>query len=469
MLLKEKFKGRWSLGISDKDTSYIGLLEYDPEEGGYLNLTIVEPVPQLGNKFEKFDYIFGQTDEGEKLTLINCNVMNVSWGGGGVTNVKIFTNTIFIGFWLPKKPLKNLLSLTVRFNNLPEWLGAERSGFTINHKNKFTELDIKYKQHKELKVNISNDLSVNLNQHLLTIPLKPDPISGISVNESFDIQIKVTKPKTFEYLYRLMEHLQYYFSVAQLSYEKPINIYIEKYHKDNGKNDKRWKYARVLYSKSLYNRADKKIKQHEMLFTYLHIEYMFERSLKQWIKKEQVLRISLILYIIANYRNNRSLESRFLGLIQALEVFHRKRKKGKYIDDEKFNKNIYVPLVNAIPKDVPDDFRNSIKGKLKYLHEYSLLKRIKSICNEHKDVLSNIVPGYESKLTKIVDYRNLLTHFPRNLKYDDKTIKDILLCSDLISLILELSYLKEIGFTKDKIKYLLNNQTYRRKYWKNLY
>ena len=120
------------------------------------------------------------------------------------------------------------------------------------------------------------------------------------------------------------------------------------------------------------------------------------------------------------------------------------------MEPEEYATEILPSLVDAIPNDLDKSFRNSLKARLKYGYDYPLRKRLNLLLSEHEQAIEKVAPDAKSLSGKVVDLRNWLTHLPPEGEVDAGT-EDFLRYEFLLRLLLELSFLAEIGFSPQEI------------------
>ena len=153
-----------------------------------------------------------------------------------------------------------------------------------------------------------------------------------------------------------------------------------------------------------------------MLFKFTDIKDSFEEKINSWIKAYDVIESALNLFFSVRYSQNQYVESEFLSLAQAFETYHRQLNKSS----KKIN---YV---------------DRVKGIIKPFHKY---------INDNIEEISETI-----KIT-----RNYYTH------YDDRNLNKAISCQELPNLsrkmegILQLNFLKLIGFTETEIDKIYNS------------
>jgi hypothetical protein len=216
----------------------------------------------------------------------------------------------------------------------------------------------------------------------------------------------------------------------------------------------------VFYRAREFQETSKKLHPLDMVFFLGDIKDDLERYLDNWFKKAQLIQPVYDLYFATLYSPKMYLQHEFLSLIQALEVYHRRVYGGKYISDASF-KDIYVKLVGAIPEGTAEDFKASLKGKMNYLHEYSLRKRLKKITDNLNSVIGILIKNTDAFIDDVENTRNFLTHYDKSLDGKGKTGNELYVLTEKTKFLLEMCFLLEMGMPMDKIKNLADrNQRY---------
>jgi hypothetical protein len=111
-------------------------------------------------------------------------------------------------------------------------------------------------------------------------------------------------------------------------------------------------------------------------------------------------------------------ESGFLAMMQAIEAYCRIRSRETYLTAEEFAE-VTAGMSKCIPDGTETNVRNSLRGKLGFLNEFSLKDRLRSLVDQNKWLESTLRysddPARHAEDTKkfikdVVDARNSLTH-----------------------------------------------------------
>ena len=107
---------------------------------------------------------------------------------------------------------------------------------------------------------------------------------------------------------------------------------------------------------------------YDMLFTFKDISDRFEILLKNWFEKADTLGPVYDLYFGTLYNPRMYLQHQFLSLIQAIEVYHRRKFEGKYLSDDD-----YEPIYEKF-----EEFINELAIEPFFKEEASFKEALKS-------------------------------------------------------------------------------------------
>lgn len=174
-------------------------------------------------------------------------------------------------------------------------------------------------------------------------------------------------------------------------------------------------------------------------------------------------------------------QNRFINLIQAVEIFLRRRRPGSYLTDEvskEFTnrlKDNYKTLFAELTKDLNDskivspnlsedlnglkNLRERLNGGLPYINEKSLRSRIKeafgSLSTDECDLVSD---NAQKLISKAVDTRNYLTHFSEELQAKSLTGLELYKASEGLKILIILLMLDELGIEEaSRVKLIKEN------------
>jgi hypothetical protein len=460
-----EYMGVWWLP-ENPDNQKSGILKYNPKEGASLELIGTfksnDDIRAIDNKvLSSPNIILGVTVNGKPITLYKCQEIKFILNLFGLPKSTFSVKAIFIGNHFKNEEEIIFDFISVSYSNLEDWVGI--SG--ISQRNEFDKsghlkkITWNYEFPMEIKTKIDNfDISTyfSLNHGLHRY--------SINLNQTTFIKIKPHDPIGFkEYHHGIMQNIRDFLSLAMGKAIYP-RIIIGKpkaslQQSANGEiilND-----IQIFIQLGKFSDFSNKINPFEMLFTFNDLAENFGTYLKNWIDKSSSLGPVYELYFGTLYNASMYPIHEFLSLALALEAYHRRIFGGKYVSDEYF-KPQYEAILKAIRNDIPDDFKESLRMKSKYLNEYSLRKRLKDILESLGDCIDIVIKSADSFVNDICNTRNYLTHYDDRLKPLAKNGQDLYWLIQKMKFVIEICFLSELGFSVENIKALIaKTQKYR--------
>ncbi len=423
----QEFTGIWYLP-DKQDNPVAGMLHYNKKEKILLELIgslFHEDNPVKVFFDDESDYqpiIYGESSDGKKMTLVNCNKGAQSYNFSSRFPLTSFNcQYIIVGTHLIDKNQRCFNRINVIIPELSQWIYPsliEKKIFFDNEKLSKYEINIPLEQ-KILK-------EVELNDHFKLI-LK----SGCNFKESNDqrdlkvnqytyfqvetIDEKSAFPDFLEQAYLFIHFL----SLASLTAQSPTEIYL--FNNDDFQAFNNEKHFNAIEILSI-NRFEESNKEKAiLLFRYNKIENEFPEIIKKWysLSKELAPIRNHLLNSIQKKTTFTSLD--FLIVVQALEGYHTRfvkfQKKGRIYLRERLEHliQLYSPEIQKI-----------------------------------KDIDFNI--------QKVVDSRDYFSHFfPRSEKTNIVDGLELFELTKKLKLLLICCVLDLVGFSKQKINEIVKS------------
>lgn len=445
---KFEYKGLWWVpGKSRKKVN--GVLTFDPKEGLNLDLNGVLLDIRGEGKNIIAEILLGIAKDGTPITLEDCFTTSIN-PGFGFSESSVVANQAVIGAHLKSGKQTKLNRIKARFSRIDEWLRI--SGLKARTK-KDNCLVVEYE--KPAPITISLDSGGNL---IIGFGYRLERTSKKAVTASITqntyVSINGLKDSSRRNYFKHLYLAERFFSLGILEpiYPLSIEVDIQKTSLRRGRYNSFYKPIYVVYP--LPGIPDTGTIKHpdRMLFTFSDIRIDFEKYIKNWYKKSDFIMPVFDLYFGTLYNKEMYLEQRFLNLVQAVEVFHRRNYLGKYQTDSDFKSSVYKKLSCAIPLTLDSDYTKALKGKIKYLNEFSLRGRLKEIFKDYDVILREIVNRRGEFINHVVNTRNYFTHYDAPSKSSAKTGKKLIELCDCLEFIIEVCLLCELGFSKDGIR-----------------
>lgn len=184
----------------------------------------------------------------------------------------------------------------------------------------------------------------------------------------------------------------------------------------------------------------------EFLFKLPDIAGLEQDCFGNWFAKAEWLDPVCALYFGTLYNPSKYLDFNFLALVQAVEAYHRRA------SDETDQPPVeHEARMKAILDAAPSSHRDWLERKLAYSNELSLRRRLKHLLTQSSTVLEDLVPDRKAMISAIYDNRNYLTHYNPALKGRAAAGARLLLMVEVLKLLLQVSFLGELGLPASKI------------------
>ncbi len=408
----------------------------------------------ISPRLKTLNIILGISVDGKKITLYKCTerLSNANFREELIFPL-FHPHLTFIGTHFQKKEDIKFKKLYIHYSYLDKWVNV--SGFKIEPDMLKKEIVIKYKHPEPICASIGEDYKISIDFES-TAPIIPSSIQKeVNVKQKTYIKIESSTEKSLEEYDNDILLLQYFLSLGVTEPVYPLAIKGLTKASDEGTVE------------ILYNQLQETFKVPEksfvkMLFTYRDISDQFETLIGNWFKKADTLKPVYDLYFGILYNPWMYLEYQFLGLTQAIEAYHRRVFKGKYLSDED-----YVPICQKIIKEFANElcgtnssFKEAWKSKMKYGNEYSLRKRLKDLFEKHQEIFKPFIENKKLFIGKVVDTRNYLTHYDKSLEKNAAKEKELYNITQKLKIIMQTCLLSELGFDSEKISKFLSNQIY---------
>jgi hypothetical protein len=444
-----ELKGIWWLP-EKPDTQISGVLAFDNEKKISLELlgSFRELTSLGGRDFFQPELILGISDVGHICTLFRNIETNSQLNFPGIQKSIIETQYLFIGKHFKSPDDIIFPSLKVSFTNLENWLTIRPFSLEIpdNKENKDWKLIHKWpsefkSQLAEIESYIESTHEFNTGGNLIT--------DAIWKSKAF-LQITPNEAKDFKWYWGMMYDLC---NLLTLLIGETTFINQVKALGNDVKigPDKTTKENIELFFTQKKVRINKEIHHFEMILPFPRIFEQITDVLSLWFTKATGLRSVYDLFFGTFYNPGMYLQFHFLSLMQALEIFHRVTKGGKYLSNDDW-KPFRATLANAIPAELDSGHKDSLKSRIKYGNEYSLRKRIGELLESlDEQTLLRLSPTNKYFTGVLVDTRNYLTHYDDELK--DVALKDADLywANQRLRILISLLLLKEIGIQEKLI------------------
>jgi hypothetical protein len=442
-----EIKGYWWLP-EDENNKLAGLLYMSNDGEHYLELFgTFEDTPFLTKRTE-FETINGVSSDGKYYTLSKAIINNQSFSMNGFANITILINLIFEGVCAKTIQDINFRAFYSTFQYLDDWILI--NGFNINSDN-MKKQKVEYSQPETLEYNINNIFNLNIRFFAYPPPLKITK-KEITIKQNIEIEL-IAENKPLEWFLEKIQALKYLLMFLMNSPTEHLYLKGKLSDSDN--------VVTVYFRKNNVKLPKKSLGIYDALIPFANIKGRFSEIINIWFSLYNNYRSAFLLFFETIYLLNEklNLENKFLNIVYSLESYHRKNLTypSSYIDKELYEKTIYRELTKNIPDNLENDFKESLKSRIKFGYEYSLRRRIKELFRSNNNFINDFIIDAEMLHKEIVETRNYYTHYDEKTEYVRENIDLHNLC-EKIKVVIIILFLFELKFSCEEIKKIIKNQ-----------
>lgn len=125
----------------------------------------------------------------------------------------------------------------------------------------------------------------------------------------------------------------------------------------------------------------------------------FNEVVARWNTLYERLEPVVNLYLFGKHNSHLDIGNMFLGVMQALEAYHRSFHNGAFMTAEQYDADVRPVLNAAIPAVVEGAFRQRLQSAIQYGYEFSLRRRL-------RDLVDALPPSQIFETARNTDFRN---------------------------------------------------------------
>lgn len=459
--LDAEYQGQWWLPGKEKNR-LPGTLSFNAQTGrALLNLigSFSDLPSALSSRTEQM--ILGFSTSGKKLSLYRCAPLNANLSFPGIPSIKYDVLRVFVGVHFGDPEEIKFKEISVSFSNSGDWLGATGIKHSLSISEENQKFSLEYTPQKIVETEINEELSLEVLHRATGQPPKHSiDLTEAGIKESVHFRLVASTEQCFNWFLEKIHLLANFLTlgVGLPIFPLAVDGLSEKAILELTNGDRRHERIIIFYLMAERPKLERKRTWDRMLFAYGHIASDFPDMIKNWFAKAELLEPVYDLYFGTLYNSSMYVQHEFLSLAQALETYHRRAFKGRYADDAEY-KNVHEALVRAIPETISPEFRESLKGKLLYGHEYSLRKRMKDILGKHKGLLPYVILDTSKFVSNVCDTRNYLTHYDQGLESRALKGNELYILGQKVKFVIELCLLSELGLPNEVINKRLSEDS----------
>jgi len=428
-LLANEFEGTWWLP-SDEKTTLPGRLSFVNGEEGQLELRgSFKPINEIF-KQPQYQLILGNA-RATKLTAIECQELASRFGTDALQRFHV--PLVLIGCHLEDWAAHPWRSVELEVANLHEWLGGHGLDERITAQGDGTidaySLEYVAPDFAEYR---GDAVVIGFSPFLRT---RSAAAGSKSIRPGVRLRIEPSPPVDFPSL--LEEYVVPVHDFLTLLIGRASSITDVRVSDDSDAQ------ATLLFGWARLGSAPPRpISRPETLVPYASVEKDFGQVLQRWMESHKELSAACELYFTTKYGRDLGSENRFLQMIQAAEVIHRRRFTNEVIPKHDYSERMELVLEN-----VPEEHRNWVREQLQFGNEPRLRHRLLDLVARSSEVISPLISSSAEFADRVVRTRNYLVHRDPGSKRRARTEKaELDHMSDVVGFLIETVLLTELGF-----------------------
>ena len=391
----------WLPGKHDEELG--GTLTFSKKDGARLELLGMFgdlPFAFFENR-DPFPTIYGVTTDGKKMTLVDCQSVSSHGNlmGVGVPTETLRVDTVVVGDHVPDFHAMPLRKVTFRLSNLEDWL--IQRGATYNMPPSSADpFIITYVRPALPSIRIPGGTV----SFLFGWSSFQTDLRTTGVNEYAAVQVSRSDGFTFDDARRnYVWPIQNLLTLCALEPSDIVEFQVEA--KRGAKS--RDRHLQVYYQTSIEApERDKPLFFTDMFITARQLGPGLPNLVRGWLASSETLRSVLNLYFAVMSGRWMFLESRFLNLVQAGEVFHRYTYPNYIVPKAQHKKRVKEVVDHA-----PEGHKEWLRSVLNFSNEPRLGSRLETVVDATSSIFEWSDEEKQILVKQARDTRHYLTHY----------------------------------------------------------
>jgi hypothetical protein len=445
-----QFFGVWWLP-DDPDRRLGGDLTFSPS-GMQLELsgTFFDLAPGLMSLlehrgFENYPVILGSTRDGKRLTLIGNQGVGFR-AGPGVPTQRIQPSQAFVGAHISDDTSLIWTKAKVSFQHLLEWFGATGINEEVTGKDgRFEQYRISYSYPESLSASLDGT-KVEL---LPGFEVSGEGFGTRRLEGYVHFSITVDEPISYNALEQtFVAPLQDLLTLGTGA-RCPIN-YVSVFSKDivYSSTGEPMEIEVLTPSSRAGLSTDSNLLPAQMVFTASTLRGRFQDAVVGWFESRRKLDAAASVLFGSEYVSLGTVETEFLTMAQATEVFHRVRFPGTDMPPEE-----HAARLAGIIDGAPEDVRVWLGNKLRYTNDLTLRRRLRELYEYAEAAIAPITSGKQTFAALVVAARNGLVH--EGTLPDDISFEKLFRTTQALRFLLRACFLLELRFSASEASEIL--------------
>jgi len=449
-----KYKGLWWLP-SDSENKVAGDLTFSNSNGIELNIIGSLDLSMLNEGQSKtIEIILGISEAGELITIYDSDINDFKLASfPGIYTQKYISQILFIGAHFPDPNDILFYKAEVDYSYLSDWANLSVPMPAI----KSREYNFSY--------TCPENISAKIEQGQISVVYRYSSVGDlrhVEFRPSAYLQIEPKMELSFEdFKSQFIYPIKNFLTLATNIPNSLTSVYL--YSRNGTRISSRAvdkiPIQAIFQTKLRENIGKKSILSEAMLFSLEDIKSYFSLVMQKWFNVVSKLDSLCNLFFSVQYSNEMYAEHRFLNLVQAAELYHRRKKNNQVLSNNEHTDRLY-----SILNSIPEEHKEWLKQKLEFSNEPTLKERLADLSDLTKEVIIPLIDDREKWIAKIKNTRNYYTHYNQSLEKKAAKGKELFGLTQKLSFVLQTCLLIELGCSPERSAELVQKN----KHWKYL-
>ena len=386
--------------------------------------------------------ILGATDKIAAVTLVDCLVLQEdishnNWGQFAYSSLQVAQ--VLWGAHIDAGEI-DFSAVTFSIEGLDEWFLSYHRPFSSSREPAGL-MSLTYRQPERIAFEIPRDFVLGFQMSV------GNNLGWFhqAVTTKMSISISSSQPRFFSEYIQVMRKVKNFLCLA---FDRTVSFTsITGYRQEMNSPSPSHETVEIYGSFDPYDLPKQDISPGNFLFSFAEIAPNIADYLPRWLERYEEYEPTFNLYFAVAANRHMHLEGAFLFLVHGIESLHRRSTAETQMPVKEFDS-----LIAAILQSTPAQWKQWMRGKLKYANEPSLRRRIRHMVAPFED-LFGAESGSKAFVNQVVNTRNYLTHYDDTIKDEAATEPQKLLgLHRKLEALLQLHLLQLLGLERDQIR-----------------
>lgn len=429
----------WWTAPEINDTKIEGTLFCDGN--GVYVLKTMNPFGGLESiNIDRLNYIIGFTENGKKITLLDCSTPNKKINMPGFITCEYSSTYIVIGAQYHGTHELICKNVSAEYYGLETWLDIKP--FECYNIPDTLETYVKYNMPKTQTWDIGEQ-SISFS---FKMNIKSNTYSNFALTQSQRVAFSTKSCISFEELFDLVYDFASFLTLCMGRHELPQLIQAT----DINGND-----IQLIENIPITLPLNEKLKP-ILFITFSDLQDNFKDCMEKWKAKKELL-MPVIQRFVESHEPTHNIITSFLNIVQALETFSRRTRRETLLPEDEYKTKL-LRILNKIEYKEDKDWLSDV-FETPVLNEPSFQSRITKLLKETAFAFNISKSKISGLAYSIVNTRNYYTHFNEAIKSKILSDSDVFYCITLIKYVIRVLLMKELGLSNDHIKGRIEDDT----------